>query len=666
MSSIKYRPEIDGLRAVAVLAVLIYHFFPESMQGGLVGVDIFFVISGYLINKTLIAGRTFSLASIKEFYVRRILRIFPALLLMLWAVFLFGWIALSADEYKELGLHIASGAGFVSNFTYLNESGYFDRSSELKPLLHLWSLGVEEQFYLVWPLLLLPILKWRSPMVAVLALAALSFVSCVYVTYQDADVAYYLPVTRFWEILLGAALAASEQRDGRQVPDDRYSLLGLALILLSVFWVDGKADFPGWQALFPVVGAYLIIRNASGGYTHRLLACKWLVWIGLISYPLYTWHWPVLAYLRITEIEPGMLLKIAAIAVVTLLSFLTYRYVESPLRGGRAKHKAAVILLGVMVFTGLIGAYAYHRDGMDFREVNYVVYKTALTQKVTEAVGLGTASPVQAESRYLDRVRFDTIDPNYLANLKRLVERMRSQGNLAEIKRDFDVINKEGFRCDDARCKEHLNGPTIVVIGDSHAENFYHALATTHLQFNVVRFADSGCTPIAARYRDPENRCNRMLRNAAEYLRTHKVALLILAARWPLNFKDVAQDVAEYRTYVPQVAIAGPSIVFKNEVAQLLLRYDGSMELDQYLYRHMELDRFELNELMQQFARDNAIPYIDRIALLCGDGMCRLTLHGEELFIFDNGHLSNAGASYVGKRMLEGAVIERLVTPAES
>lgn len=666
MSKIKYRPEVDGLRAVAILSVLIYHFFPSAMPGGLVGVDIFFVISGYLINKTLVANHVARTHSIRDFYVRRILRIFPALLLMFWAVFLFGWISLYADEYKELGLHIASGAGFFSNITYLNESGYFDRSSELKPLLHLWSLGVEEQFYLVWPLALLFILTLQRPVRAIWGLALLSFVACVFVSYRNADYAYYLPMTRFWEILLGAVIAAQERSGKAEHLGARKSVFGLFLILVSIFWVDGSANFPGWQALFPVLGAYFIIRNSAGGHAHRILSNKWMVGIGLISYPLYIWHWPVLAFLKITELTPGVGVKIAAIAVVTLLSVLTYRYVETPVRMAKRKNRAALVLLGMMVFTGLIGVYTYHREGMDFREVNYVVYKNTVKERVSVFLGLQSQPQVLTTNQYLDPARFEAGDPSYTANLKQLIETMRSQGNLATIKKDFDAINKEGFRCDDARCGQGKTGQTIVVIGDSHAENFYFALADTHRMFNIVRFTDSGCTPIASRYRDPENRCNRVLKQADDYLQTNQVALVILAARWPQNFEDVASDVAHYRAKAGNVAIAGPSIIFSNELAQILLRYDGAMEVNAYINSHLDFERFSLNDRMKQFSAQAGIPYIDRIAPLCGEGLCRLTRSGRELFIFDNGHLTTAGARYVGEWLLRDGVIERLVYPGQT
>lgn len=662
MSSLRYRPEVDGLRALAILSVLIYHFFPTLMQGGLVGVDIFFVISGYLITKTLITNNSINLQSIREFYVRRILRIFPALILMFWFVYSFGWIALYADEFKELGLHIASGAAFVSNITYLNESGYFDQNSELKPLLHLWSLGVEEQFYLVWPLVLAFILRMRQPLYAIWAIFILSFSACIAISYHDANSAYYLPITRFWEILLGAVIAANEESDGNQKLGDRKSLFGLLLIGASFIFVNGKENFPGWQALIPVAGAYLIIRNSSGGYTNRILASKVLVGIGLISYPLYIWHWPALAFLKITELNPGINLKIAAISLAFVLAVVTYRYAEIPIRRMQGKNKMAFILLFLMIFTGLVGINTYNRAGMDFREVNYAVYKSKILQTVSAYLGLQSEPKLAPTSPFLNQAKFEALEPGYTDKLVKLINTLKSSGNLNAIKNDFDLINKEGFKCDDAKCKNGTTGQTIVIVGDSHAENFYSAIASTHKNYNVVRFTDAGCTPIASRYRDVDNRCKVLLGRALSYLQSNKVELLILAARWPQNYAEVVGDIESYKQYVKNIAIAGPSVIFFNEVSQILLRYDGSMDVNQHINTYMDFERFELNEQMHRFAQLNNIAYIDRIAPLCGDGSCRLTQTGEELFIFDNGHLSNTGAKYLGERLLKDRVIASLTT----
>lgn len=205
----KYRPDIDGLRAVAVLSVVGFHAFPLFVKGGFIGVDIFFVISGYLISIIIVGSLERNSFSFIEFYSRRIKRIFPALLLVLIACFAFGWDALLADEYKQLGKHIAGGAGFISNFLFWGDSGYFDNAAETKPLLHLWSLGIEEQFYIIWPLLLWLAWKKRFNLLTItIAVVVISFALNIgEVKGDDAVAAFYSPQTRFWELLVGSVLA---------------------------------------------------------------------------------------------------------------------------------------------------------------------------------------------------------------------------------------------------------------------------------------------------------------------------------------------------------------------------------------------------------------------------------------------------------------------------
>jgi peptidoglycan/LPS O-acetylase OafA/YrhL len=204
----KYRPDIDGLRAIAILSVVSFHAFPLLVNGGFIGVDIFFVISGFLISTIIIGSLEGGGFSFAEFYVRRINRIFPALILVMIACLLFGWFALVAAEYKQLGKQIAGGAGFVANFLFLNESGYFDGAADTKPLLHLWSLGVEEQFYILWPVLMWFAWKKRLDLLSIaLVVGVISFALNVYVVRNDPSTAFYSPQTRFWELMAGSILA---------------------------------------------------------------------------------------------------------------------------------------------------------------------------------------------------------------------------------------------------------------------------------------------------------------------------------------------------------------------------------------------------------------------------------------------------------------------------
>ena len=395
----KYRADIDGLRAVAVLLVVGIHAFPSLVKGGFVGVDIFFVISGFLISTIIFDGLGRGSFSFLEFYARRIKRIFPALMLVLLASYAFGWISLFGDEYAQLGKHIAGGAGFVSNFMFWNESGYFDNSAVTKPLLHLWSLGIEEQFYLVWPLLLW--FGWRQRlnlMTVIIALAAFSFGANVGKVGGDAVAAFYSPQTRFWELMIGCFLAALPlyQKPGlfvlirdklknslaaivpRQTPEqgdvvlrNGASALGAALIAIAAVVVTNDRHFPGWWALLPTLGAALTISAGPQAWLNRnILSCRVLVWLGLISYPLYLWHWPLLSFERIVEGEtPSRMLRIATVLISVALAWLTYALLERPIRfGGHGRIKALALGVG-MLLVGCLGYDGFVQGGLPSRAV---------------------------------------------------------------------------------------------------------------------------------------------------------------------------------------------------------------------------------------------------------------------------------------------------------
>lgn len=396
LSHPKYRPDIDGLRAVAVLAVVAFHAFPGWVTGGFIGVDIFFVISGYLISTIIFESLNKGTFNFFEFYSRRIRRIFPALLLVLIACFTFGWFALLADEYKQLGQHISGGAGFVSNFILWNEAGYFDNSAETKPLLHLWSLGIEEQFYIVWPLLLW--FSWKRKfnlLIITIVVAAATFILNLKGVKQDMVATFYSPVSRFWELLSGSLLAwltlynkgkfsiilsgaelwlcsivyRNKHKIDRNTLVNAVSFIGLFLLLYGFWRINKGLSFPGKWALVPVLGAVLIIAAGSKAWVNRaILSNKVLVWFGLISFPLYLWHWPLLSFARIVEGEvPSQNMRIGIVILSIALAWLTYRLVERPLRfGGHGKTKVAVLVV-LMTIVGYVGYNTYERNGLLFR-----------------------------------------------------------------------------------------------------------------------------------------------------------------------------------------------------------------------------------------------------------------------------------------------------------
>jgi peptidoglycan/LPS O-acetylase OafA/YrhL len=302
-TSNKYRPDIDGLRAIAVLSVVGYHTFPNFFKGGFVGVDVFFVISGYLISRIIFNAMDVNQFSFVDFYSRRIKRIFPALILVLLSCMMIGWWTLFADEYKQLGKHTAAGAAFISNLVLWDESGYFDNDAITKPLLHLWSLGVEEQFYIVWPLILWVAYKFRvQAALVIVGVALFSFVLNVTKIHIDIISAFYSPQSRFWELLFGSLLGwmtINRETYFQQLSSfskECLSLTGCILLIVSFILMTDKSLFPGWWALLPVVGTVLVIAAGPLTWINRhVFSFRVLVWFGLISFPLYLWHWPLLS-----------------------------------------------------------------------------------------------------------------------------------------------------------------------------------------------------------------------------------------------------------------------------------------------------------------------------------------------------------------------------------
>jgi peptidoglycan/LPS O-acetylase OafA/YrhL len=395
-----YRADIDGLRALAVLAVVVFHAFPKLLEGGFVGVDVFFVISGFLITGIIVRNLEVGTFAFSDFYARRIRRIFPALTVVMCSCFVFGWIALLPDEFELLGKHLSSGAVFVSNLVYLKEAGYFDIAAEYKPLLHLWSLGVEEQFYMAWPLILYIASKARVdvPRMVVYVLVLSLLINLMQAGLGANIELFYSPLTRFWELLIGASfsLATTSRFSFAKVgagsifsrqsgltgaclgrvrtiwsmPDLR-SVLGMVLVVIALATFNRDAAYPSWRALLPTLGACLIISAGPKAWFNRhVLSHRLLVWLGLISYPLYLWHWPILSFMRILEPTPiGPMGRIGAIMVATALAWVTFEIIERPIRFSRSRRWKVGALCAALALVGAAGFVAFEAHGFPHREV---------------------------------------------------------------------------------------------------------------------------------------------------------------------------------------------------------------------------------------------------------------------------------------------------------
>ena len=447
-----YRPDIDGMRGIAVLVVVLFHAFPSLIVGGFVGVDVFFVISGYLISTILIGefgNKSFSYAN---FYARRARRIFPALILVMTATLAFGWIALFPDELELLGKHVVGGAAFLSNVFLWFEVGYFDTAAETKPLLHLWSLGIEEQFYIVWPILLALAFKFRASVLwlTVILLVA-SFGINVGGIAQYPSATFYSIASRAWELLIGALLAclALRQAFGAAQPvaaangaalRNALSVAGLALIVAACVLVRGGKGFPGWWALMPTVGAALLIAAGPRAWLNRVvLSNRLLVWVGLISYPLYLWHWPLLSFAQIVESGvPALEIRGAAVAAAVLLAWLTYEAIEKPIRRQRRHGAKVALVLGLLVVAvGAFGGWIYRNEGLPQR------------------------------ARIVDN-----------ANFQKSLILVEDRANAAACKKEY------GFETIYEYCLKAQIGrpPTVALIGDSHA---YHVVAGLTKYYNA-------------------------------------------------------------------------------------------------------------------------------------------------------------------------------------
>ena len=361
------------MRAVAVIWVIIFHAFPSVLPAGFIGVDIFFVISGFLITGIILKDLREGIFSFGHFYARRIRRIFPALFLVLSTTAVLGWFFLFPSEFKQLGKHLLAGAAFVSNFVLWNEAGYFDAGAESKPLLHLWSLGIEEQFYIFFPVLLAFLFRRNKRILPVLAvIAGLSFLINIAGVGRAPVAVFYAPLTRIWELLVGSILAyvgIIRQNRRFNLPailnnPDVLSVAGIAAISVAIAFLDKTKPFPGWWAVLPVcAAAMLIAAGPQAWFNRKILGSRVLVSIGLISYPLYLWHWPLLSFLSIVRNgAPTVVAKFLAIVIAFVLASFTYIVLEKQIRAYAWRYVTSSTLWLPIAVVGLTGLTIYQAD----------------------------------------------------------------------------------------------------------------------------------------------------------------------------------------------------------------------------------------------------------------------------------------------------------------
>ncbi len=633
-----YRADIDGLRAIAILSVIISHAFQGVMSGGFVGVDIFFVISGFLISNIIFKSLETGSFSYIEFYNRRIKRIFPALITVLLFCFLIGYFILLPVEFNNLGKNVVGGAFFISNIILWGESGYFDTASGLKPFLNLWSLGVEEQYYIIWPVLV--VLIWKRSnnfLLIVLPIFIGSFLLNIFVINHHSGATFYSPVTRFWELMIGSLLAFIVLHNIRILPSkiscNVVSWTGLCFLIAGFFLIDSHKVLPGLWTLLPTMGTFLLIYAGNKSFVNsRLLSNKVLVFVGLISYPLYLWHWPLLAYARIVNLN-GTVEKMAIVILSFILAILTYNFLEKPIRSGFS-HKGAPIdvsrwLVSTMLATAAIGGASY----------------IGILQPYHNSQNLKLISTAIGEWEYPGDMR-----------------KFKFRGS------EFFRINNESI--------DQKNSGQILFLGDSNMAQYYSNIeALSHRTKKSIIFAtEDGCPPIPNVYRAIPPQSYHLVDDVMVYTSNPEVKVVVIGAAWTLYFgkdstyyfkdqqnrrdlflNDSAGSKAAFSSleemlskfssmgktvYLLLNIPVGDALDPKNMVNRSM--YNGSpffsVNYGQLTEKDIEKNQYIDNALIKIAHKTNAI-VIDPKKFLCPEGRCPSILPDGQPIYKDNMHL---------------------------
>ncbi len=653
-----YRSDIDGLRAVAILSVIGYHVSPDRIMGGFIGVDIFFVISGYLISSNIIRGLEAGNFSFLDFYQRRIKRIFPALLLVLVFSYLLGLAVFDRVEdtfnlvtespFVQLSRQVTAGAAFFSNFIYWRETNYFDETASTQPLLHLWSLAIEEQFYVVWPVLLYLWSRFRGNYLVLAVLIALaSFLFNIHTVQTDPTAAFYSPLSRSWELMLGAILACTSQfhtRENSVTAGNSQSTVGLLLVIWGLITISKENAFPGWVALLPTLGSYLLISAGPKAFFNKyFLENRVLVWFGLISYPLYLWHWPALHVYEI-HIAPlittpaGLrLAKLAVIIACVGLSWLTLVLVEKPIRHHARGRQFSAALLGAMVVVGTVSGIT--------------------PELIPPAPNLPTAQ-LEIISKLVKVTEFKDLNGMY--------------GD-EPCFRHKEMQTAQLFIENNCLDMKFPGRPTVFLFGDSHSASLSLGLRALfkNKPVNFLQVSSGWCVP--GLYDGNNAICRNMNELVLDTISKVKPEIVILNAFWAKaalppfysgddylpfliqKLVEIKRAGAAHILVVGQIPIWQPSLPIR--LSQTYVKNGKPIPLR--TRDGVWAESLEMDSRMKNIVWPTNIAYISLKDLLCNEDGC-LTMIGptieRDLIVWDNGHLTPAGVAYVTKGVIEPAL----------
>lgn len=630
----KYRKEIDGLRALALIPVILFHAKFELFSGGFVGVDVFFVISGYLIASIILQEQEQGTFSILKFYERRARRILPALFFITLCCVPFALMWMLPSQQKDFAQSMSAVAFFVSNIFFWDESGYFESASEEKPLLHTWSLAVEEQFYLVFPLLV--ILLWRRRgnylLITVTTLAVLSLLISDYSSRHFPSANFYLAHTRAWELFVGV-ICAHSQLDKFRRGHELLSAAGLVLIVFAIFAFSDETRFPSFYALVPVVGTGLVIMFGSRGtLTAKLLSNRFLVGIGLISYSGYLWHQPLFAFARIRSIgEPSTGLFLLLSACALCLAYFSWRFVECPFRN------------------------------MEKTSTTFVVRSLSFFALVVICIGVfGSVNKSFGDKTLANGEKLSALD-----------HRLRSNHGLAKKCLSFPV--KEKCKTGDA--------PEILVWGDSYAMHLVPGILSSNPEAKIVQMTKSTCSPSfyfvpyheTRRVRSEAEECWNFNKNILQWLdQNRSVKFAVLASPFgKFVFRDwkfvtdegvfsVSPDATrpyflktlealKQRGIKPVIFAPTPHTNF--DIGLCVVRnifFDDDLSVCNFQLGTSQQKQEDVIKYLSDIADDYHVIWVsDEI---CKNQVCNAVI--EDTIIYrDTSHLSHEGSAFIGRKM---------------
>ena len=640
----KYRAEIDGLRALAVVPVILFHAGFELFSGGFVGVDVFFVISGYLITTILVEDIENQRFSIVNFYERRARRILPALFFVMLCCLPLAWMLLLPNQMKDFAQSLVAVSLFASNILFWRESDYFSAAAEDKPLLHTWSLAVEEQYYILFPVFLF--LAWRFGknrvfwMVVVFAAISLALSEWGWRNRPVAN--FYLAPTRAWELLAGSIAAFIVQKRGVE-KNNTLALLGLVAIIFSIFAYDESTPFPSVYALVPVLGVVLLVLYADKDtYAAKLLSTKLFVGVGLISYSAYLWHQPLFAFARVRSLGESSTAELIFLSIITIvLAYFSWRFIERPFRStapGAFSRKSVFVsaLVGFVSFSA-VGVYGHYSDGSKNRSVFLHAYEIG-EYKVDNWELMQESWALQ---RLVTGVQYFTVD---------------------KVEKDRTLL----FKHDDTRTK-------TLLVGNSHSVDFFNVLsfskiAQENLQlarfgiemphigdefFNSPNYKESEVVVICSLFREPD--IEHFERVAARIKGDGKGLVFcknIFTWMGRANFTKLDKLMLPRLRAVPdisKIALDINSLYTKNYAEG----YFVSVERKEYANR--------VSIILDELSRKLNFPLIDRMSYVCTDGVCKIVSEKIGKYFYDDGHHTLLGAQRFGREVDRLDIVQKIV-----